>query len=959
VARLQHPNIVQIYEVGEQDGCPYFSLEYVDGGSLSRRLDGNPLPDRLAAELVETLARAVHYAHLCGIIHRDLKPANVLLAFSREPRASADPALARGSRLNDGVPKITDFGLAKRLEAAEGPTRTGDVMGTPSYMAPEQAGGVTRKIGPAADVYSLGAILYELLTGRPPFRAASPMETVLQVLKEDPVPLSRLRHKAPRDLDTICRKCLQKEPHKRYASAEALAEDLRRFLQGEPIRACRVSAWEKTWSWIKRRPALAGLVAAVAVAVLALVGIVFAASYNAALQRSNTRLEAARAETEAALYFNRIVLAEREWSSNNVQRVQELLDDCPVDRRGWEWHYLHRLCHTFLQVLRGHTHEVHAVAFHPGGRLIASASVDQTVKIWDVSTGRVVHNLGGHAGWVRGLAFSPDGQRLASSTGTPAGYPMAGAPSEIKIWDVKTGQLLRTLHGHDGPIPRVSIHRNNRWLASAGADGKVIVWDIDTGKRVRVMAGYRDGVDALVFHPDGQWLAAAGTGEAGQPEVALWDVKSGQRLRTFIGHAAGMNDVSFTPDGRRLASASDDETIKVWDPATGHEVQTLRGHSHFVLCVRFFPDNRRLASCGEDGTIKIWDLTRSQPPITLRGHAGGGVNGLAVRPDGLWLASCGDDRTIRLWDPKATQEALSLGGHERRARAVAFNPDSRFLASGSDDHSVKVWDLVRGRSMLTFHRHALPVRSVAWSPDGRLVASAGGRRESQPGELMIWRATTGRLRFRLGGHDGPITSVAFSPDGKSLASVSSDRTVKLWNVADGKVRFTLRGHIGPVAGLAWDPRGKQLASTSYDFTVRLWDSTTGQCTHTNRGDTYYVAGLAFHPQGRRLALARGDGTLHILDTDTWQRVLTLRRHLHNVVGVAFSPDGRRIASISEDKTLKLWDAETGQEILTLRNVAGWEAYNAIAWSPDGQRIAAPGPNGVVKVWNATPLARGE
>jgi eukaryotic-like serine/threonine-protein kinase len=353
VARLQHPNIVQIFEVGEHDGHPYFSLEFVDGGSLAQKLDGTPLPPPQAARLVETLARAMHAAHQAGVVHRDLKPANVLLTA-------------------EGTPKITDFGLAKKLDDAAGPTGSNAIMGTPSYMAPEQAGGKSKEIGPAADTYALGAILYELLTGRPPFKAATPLDTVLQVVSDEPAPPRKLQSKTPCDLDTICLKCLQKAPAKRYATAADLAEDLRRFQAQEPIQARPVGRLERGVKWAKRRPAVASLLAALMLAALGLVGggAWFTISLQNALgaakasaeaergakekaQNERALADAARTKAEWLAYAGQITLAQREWQDGDVGHARDLLGACQVNLRGWEYDYLDTLFNKNQQTLRG------------------------------------------------------------------------------------------------------------------------------------------------------------------------------------------------------------------------------------------------------------------------------------------------------------------------------------------------------------------------------------------------------------------------------------------------------------------------------------------------------------------------------------------------------------------------------------------------------------------------------
>jgi hypothetical protein len=453
-ARLQHPNIVQIYEVGEADGQPFLSLEYVPGGSLARRLDGTPLPARQAAELVQTLARAMAHAHAVGVLHRDLKPANVLLTA-------------------DGQPKITDFGLAKKLDDPAGPTRSGAILGTPSYMAPEQAAGHGKTIGPAADVYALGAILYEALTGRPPFRAATALETVLQVLSAEPVPPRRLQPGLPRDLETICLKCLEKGPARRYAGAGELADDLGRFLEHCPVRARPVGPWQRAAKWVARRPVVSALAAAVVLVACLGAGLVtwqwrdaVAARRAVEGEQRHTARELRRAETAA--YAMQLGLAQSELQAHHFPRARAVLDDCRWDLRDFEFRYLWTLYQRKraapCRVLDAHAGAVTGLCWSPDGRQIAGGSADNKVHVWDAATGRALYSLEGYDGHafgpatspslngLGGLAFSPDGKLLASFTGT--------------VWDVEK----RAVRFRWGGRQRVLRAAAGRWgtLAESG-----------------------------------------------------------------------------------------------------------------------------------------------------------------------------------------------------------------------------------------------------------------------------------------------------------------------------------------------------------------------------------------------------------------------------------------------------------------------------------------------------------
>ena len=672
VARLQHPNIVQIFEVGEHDGHPYFSLEFVDGGSLAQKLDGTPLPPQQAARLVETLARAMHAAHQAGVVHRDLKPANVLLTA-------------------DGTPKITDFGLAKKLEDAAGPTGSNAIMGTPSYMAPEQAGGDSNKVGPPADVYALGAILYELLTGRPPFKAATPLDTVLQVVNDEPVPPRKLQSKTPRDLDTICLKCLQKAPGKRYATAADLAEDLRRFQAQEPIQARPVGRLERGVKWAKRRPAVAALLAALVLAALGLVGggAWFTISLQNALgaerdalgsakasaeaergakekaQNEKVQADAARTKAEWLAYAGQITLAQREWQDGDVGHARDLLGACQGNLRGWEYDYLDTLFNKNQRTLRGHTGRVTSVAFSPDGKRLVSGSQDNTVKVWDAQTGQETLTLKGHTGAVRSVAFSPDGKRLVSGS----------QDGTVKVWDAQTGQETLTLKGHTLWVTSVAFSPDGKRLVSGSQDCTVKVWDAQTGHESLTLKGHTGGITSVAFSPDGKRLVSGSQ----DGTVKVWDAQTGQETLTLKGHTGRFTSVVFS-----------------WDAQTGQETRTLKGHTGKVYSVAFSPDGKRLASGGYDNTVKVWDAQTGQETLTLKGHFGP-VRSAAFSPDGKRLVSGSYDSTLKVWDAQTGQETLTLKGHAGWVNSVAFSPDGKHLVSGSADGTIKVWDADRGQ----------------------------------------------------------------------------------------------------------------------------------------------------------------------------------------------------------------------------------------------------------------------
>lgn len=995
LAMMDHPNIAKVLDAGTTDsGRPFFVMELVKGVSITQYCDERNLTPRQRLELFVPVCQAIQHAHQKGIIHRDIKPSNVLVAiYDDRP-----------------VPKVIDFGVAK----AAGPGLTdrtlmtgfGAVVGTPEYMSPEQASLNNVDIDTRSDVYSLGVLLYELLTGTTPLEQKRLKEVALLELlrrireEEPPNPSTRLnttqelpsiaahRGLEPRklsdlirgELDWIIMKALEKDRVRRYETANAFAADVQRYLADEPVQACPPSTGYRLHKFVRRNkwPVLA-----TTLVFLALVGGIIGTTWGLVLA-DNARQRAVQAQqaeseqkrladqrAEAAnkseartreekryaeqqrdranqlAYTKQLVLAQREWRDDNVGHALELLDECPMNVRGWEHRHLYARFTSNQRTLRGHTSGVSSVNWSPDGKLLASASQDGTVKLWDAQNRRDMLTFKGHSHWVTSVCFSPDGRRLASASRNP------GHPGEVKVWDAHMGQEILTLKGHTNAVLCVCWSPDGKRLASASWDQMVKVWDTGTGQETLSLKAHADGVNSLSWSPDGHHLASGGSDRT----VKVWDAEKGQEVCCLRGHTGWVNSVSWSPDGKRLASASWDQTVKVWDAETEQEMLSIKAHANGVNDVSWSPDGKRLASAGNDRTVKVWDAMTGREAVRLKGHAYH-VQSVAFSPEGKRLASAGGDHSttlgkpgeVKLWDPNKGQEPLTFQG-QGEIECLCWNPGDNRLASASTDGTVKVWDAKNGQEIITFKGHSDEVQSVSWSPDGKRLASAGWDQT-----VKVWNPQTGQELLTLMAHSGKLQSVAWSPDGKRLVSALGDRwdwirpgEVKMWDAENGRAILTLKGHVRRVWSVSWSPDGRRLASASGDQTVKVWDADTGQSLLILKGHCAEVHNVCFSPDGTRLASASWDQTVKVWDALTGREAHSLKGHTDGVWCVAFSPDGQRLASASRDGTIKLWDPESGQETLTLDVHS--KPVSSLCWSPDGNCLAGGGL-GAVQIWDA-------
>jgi WD40 repeat protein len=948
VARLRHPNVVQVYEVGEHHGRPFLALELVEGGGLDAKLAGTPRPAKEAAALVETLARALHHAHAQGVVHRDLKPGNVLLTA-------------------DGTPKVTDFGLAKRRDDTALKTQSGAVLGTPSYMAPEQAAGRTREVGPAADVWALGAVLYECLTGRPPFRGETSLDTLQLVVGAEPVPPRQFNPAVPLDLETVCLKCLRKDPRHRYAGADDLAADLGRFLAGRPVLARPVGPLDRAWRWARRHPAVASLLAALVGSLAA--GTVVATLFALDAREKAKQTLAEKIEVQRLLYPFRMSDCRRVWEEGRPDLLRQFLDEQRPDRtggvdlRGFEWYYW-RNClrgepfvlpgvrapltclahspdgrrvaassgpHSVLVwdladrqpgepvpplSLGGHADQVKFVVFSPDGSALATVSATRSVRVWDAATGKELAALNGLALPVGVAAFSPDGRRLATASGRPDQQPAEA--SEVKVWDWAEGREAASFRGQAGGTFALAWSPDGRRVLSLGRDS-VAGWDVDTGQPLAAWGGpFRDG--AACFSPDGRLLAFAPRFD---PKVLVFEAESGRQAAVLDGVGLDTKSLSWGAEGRTLAwlhrtPGSTNVSFAVSDVADGARPLCYPDpHRPRVEEVTLLAGSRLLVAT-EDGAVRVWDRALLGPgsPCSPRENfepsrqtsVGRLLITAALTPDGSLLATLFSGKVLLLDAGGRLVSKFPLPSPDGLT-GLAVSPDGKVVATAGQAGTVRLWDARAGNDLGTLAGHAGPVAAVAFSPDGRRLVTGG-----EDHTARVWDAATGRELQVFRGHEATVLAVGFSPDGRRVVSGSGDGTLMLWYAGSGRETHALQGHTQGVTCAVFSPDGRRVASGGGEQGVRLWDAETGQEVAVLAGEAAGVRALAFAPDGLRLAVAVGE-TGRVYDTVTGEETLALRWRSPylGMVSLAFSPDGETLLGVSETTGLISWHAPRGPD----------------------------------------------
>jgi WD40 repeat protein/TPR repeat protein len=850
-------------------------------------------------------------------------------------------------------------------------TRFGQFMGTPGYISPEQVDPDVHDIDTRTDLYSLGVILYVLLTGLQPFenqrRQRLPLDQWVRTLREEdpPAPSSKIaafrehaiaaavaRGTTPLalskmlrgDLDSITLKALDRDRELRYSTPLDLAADLKRHLNDEPITARPASTGYQMRKFMRRHR--------VGAAVGSIVTLFLILASGAGLVAMRQKQEAQHQAQEAMQAKSRLLTqtAAARMRDGDVSGAMGIMVDVLADERqtartnsaaSAPAPYTPEALRVFqetramdrqIQALTGHADRLYSASWSYDGLRIVTASGDNTARIWDEGSGQELIVIRGHTDRVQYAKFSPDGRRVAT----------ASWDGTARVWDAANGQQLTSLLGHTGPVETVAFSPDGERIVTASRDSTVRIWNSHTGKAMSVLKGHKDRVYSAIFSADGRRIATASADETAR----VWDAETARQLAVMNGHSDAVYTAAFSPDDRRIVTASADRTARIWDAASGAQALTLRGHTDVVFSAAFSPDGRNVVTASGDMTARLWDAQTGEQSQVLRGHKSG-LYDASFSPDGRRIVTASDDRTARTWEVLNNSQLKELRGHTGVILGTAFSPDGHLVATASADHSARIWDAASGLELKRLVGYADSVGSVQFSMDGKRLLTASFDATSR-----IWDVDSGRQITLLKG-DAALPNASFAPDGRRIVTASYDNSAAIWDAESARRLVTLKGHEDRVETAAFSPDGKRVVTASDDNTARIWDAATGRQILQLRGHTNRLESAAFSADGQRVITSANDNTTRIWNATTGEMIMVLTSHTGTPDYAGFSPDDRRLVTTADDGIARIWDADTGQQLLVL---SGHSArVEGAAFSPDGQRLVTASDDKTARIWDAGTL----
>ncbi len=925
-ARLRHPNIVPTFDAGKLNQHYYIASGFIEGQSLADRIDQAPIEIRQAAKWGAAIASAVHYAHQQGLIHRDIKPPNVML----------DP---------QDEPQLLDFGLAKWIHEDSSMTVDGAIMGTPAYMSPEQASGDHANIGPHSDQYSVGVVLYELLTGLPPF-TGTPHAVLNKVLHDSPPTIRSLKPSLPKDLDAICQRAMHRDPSRRYDSVSHLHDDLVAWSTGMPVSARTPSMVEKAVNWSRRNPGVATLslllLGTLVGGILLSTGLAYRSNQNAiradrSAGDANRQAERAELETRRAIMAEgkakiaqgqaneqaevarrgtrRALDAERVAQEKTIVAQAEAQRASDAEQLARQQTELVEAANAEMAETLARNHFTLAVARWNANRPAEAIEYLQKVPLqnrqieWHLSRRQfegALITLDNHPG-VETICLSPDGQRLISIGG-----------AKMMSWDTANAKCLDEAEGPGFILISQAAFspRGDRLLLGGGFGtgiGRLSMRMIDGGELIFNAKGLTGGIQSVAFSPDGQQFA---TGDE-QGGIRRWSASDGKSLDRDSYHEMGVSKLSYSPDGKHLVSAGSNKTLQLWDADGRDQAKVLSGHEEPVTDVAFHPGGTMFVSCSHDHTLKAWDLATRSEERTYKGHADA-VQCVAFCPSGRRMLSGSVNGIIKLWDVDTGKVLQTLKGHSFGINEIVVSPDGRRAYSVSNDHLIKVWSLQDG-VQLTESTQPPKDKLTATSVDGRFKATAVA-------QSLTVQDTINKVELPSIGHRHPITCVAFNPAGTIIASGSWG--TPHWMVQNGK-RPSSKLHLTDVQSR------KRLYSLAIDLEG--------------------IEGVQFSPDGQRLLSSHIDHSMTLWSVDDGKLLQRFEGHSYPIESMSFSPDGRRIISGQWwDGLVKIWNCQTGEELRSLEGFTPGEVRQIeVFFSREGQTIVAK-VNGATQAWDGSP-----